>query len=154
MELSRIDNLWKFLGIKNGLTLDYSYHDNMKYSLVKGSLELSHRFNPKFLKKSVLIIQERNFQEQLSHQKFVSQKQRFGIKPEAPSPVKNIVFFPKELLSLHHQFDLEIQKDRKGHFRVKISPFVPKTIYDILDTVNLISRTLWVKNFFAEGIRN
>lgn len=154
MELRRIDNLWKFLGIKNNLTVNYSLQEEMKYTLIKGGLELTHQFNPKFLKKSNLIIQERNFKESLPQQRFLSQKQRFGIKPKLSSPVKNAVFFPKELLDLQHSFDLEVQKDKNGHFRISLSPFVPKNVYDILNAVNLISRTLWVKNFFAEGIRN
>ncbi|TVP48305.1 MAG: hypothetical protein EA341_11325 [Mongoliibacter sp.] len=154
MELLRINNLWKFLGIKNNLTVNYSIHDEMKYSLVKGGLELTHQFNPKFLNKSFLKLQERSFQDKLVYQKFISQKQRFGIKPKVASPVVSSVFFPKELLDLQKKFDLEIQKDRKGHFKVIISPFAPKTVYDILNVVNLVSRNLWVKNFFAEGIRN
>lgn len=149
MELRRIDNLWKFLGIKNNLSVNYSLHDEMKYSIVKGGLELTHQFNPKFLSKSSLLIQERSFQDNLAHQKFMSQKQRFGIKPKVASPVMSSVFFPKELLDLQKKFDLEVQKDRKGHFKVTISPFVPKSIYDILNVVNLVSRTLWVKNFFC-----
>lgn len=154
MELRRIDNLWKFLGIKNNLSVNYSLHEQMRYSLVKGGLELIHQFNPKFLNKSFLILQERSFQDNLAYKKYISQKQRFGIKPKMASPVKDSVFFPKELLDLQKKFDLEIQKDRNGHFKVSISPFVPKNIYDILNVVNLVSRTLWIKNFFAEGIRN
>lgn len=154
MELRRIDNLWKFLGIKNNLPVIHSLEDGINYRFVKGGLELVHHFNPKFLHHSSLRLEERGFQENLSCHHYTANKLRFGFKPKIASPVSKVIFFPKELLSLHSKFDLEIHKDRNGHFKVVISPFSPKNIYEILDAANLISRNLWKKNFFAEGIRN
>lgn len=154
MELRKIDNLWKFLGIKNNLTVNYFFDDGMHYEMIKGSIQLCHHFNPNILKQSTLILYERNYQEKFFAQHYQVQKHRFGMKQKTISQASEVVFFPKVLLSLYEQYDLEIKKDRMGHFWVKIAPFSPKNIYEILDAVNLINRTLWKKNFFAEGIRN
>jgi hypothetical protein len=154
MELPRIDNLWKFLGIKNNLKVNTFLENGIKYHFVKGSQELIHHFNPKFLQQSTLCIRERKFQDHLVSNNFTAQKQRFGVKQKHYSPATSVIFFPTALLPLQYSFDLKIEKDQMGHFQVLISPFNPKSVYDILNAVNLIHRTLWGKNFFAEGIRN
>lgn len=154
MVLQRINNLWKLLSIKNNLALECSRNEKVTYEIVKGKLEVQHLFNPKFLEDSVLLIKERGFQENLCHLTYTSQKKRFGIK-EKPLPVAaQKLFFPKELLLKYQDHDMEVKKDRQGHLFISISPFIPKNVYDILDHVNPIARTFWVKNFFAEGIRN
>ncbi len=154
MELRRIDNLWKFLGIKNNMTVNNFIRNGINYRLVKDGLEIFHHFNPKVLQKSSLQIQEINFQEDMNSQHYNAQKHRFGTKFKSVSPASILIFFPKDLLALKSKFDLNIQKDRSGHFRVEISPFSPKTVYDILNAVNLTTNCLWKKNFFSEGIRN
>jgi hypothetical protein len=154
MELKRIDNLWRFLGIKNNLKLEAYLEEGIIYHFQKGNQELIHHLNPKFLQQSSLCLREKSFQNNFVFKNFESHKQRFGVKQKSFSPASTIIFFPKELLSLKYQYDIKIEKDRYGHFQVCISPFNPKTVYDILNAVNLIHRTLWGKNFFAEGIRN
>lgn len=154
MELKRIDNLWKFLSIKNNLQLKHQVGKEVIYNINRGSQGLTHQFNPKLLLDSSLHLKDLQFQEMLVHRHYKASKKRFGVKEKTLSPVSSVVFFPKELLKLGLSYDLEIKQDRHDHFSIRISPFNPKNIYDILNTVNLISRTLWVKNFFAEGIRN
>lgn len=154
MDLKRIDNLWKFLSLKNNFQLNHQVGKEVSYSVNRGSQSLTHRFNPKLLLDSSLHLKDIQFQENLLHRHYQASKKRFGVKGKAFSPVSSVVFFPKELLKLGLKYDLEIKQDRHEHFSIRISPFNPKNIYDILNTVNLISRTLWVKNFFAEGIRN
>lgn len=154
MDLKRIDNLWKFLSLKNNFQLIHQVGKEVNYSVNRGSQSLTHRFNPKFLLDSSLLLKDIQFQENLLHRHYQASKKRFGVKEKSFSPVSSVVFFPKELLKLGLKYDLEIKQDRHDHFSIRISPFNPKNIYDILNTVNLISRTLWVKNFFAEGIRN
>lgn len=92
MELRRIDNLWKFLGIKNNLTVNNFLEDGVNYRFVKEGLEITHHFNPKLLKQSSLQIKERNFQEDLVFQHYNSQKHRFGSPFTTPSPAsaKNV----------------------------------------------------------------
>ncbi|MFC0261944.1 hypothetical protein [Fontibacter flavus] len=154
MDLHRINNLWKFLSIKNNLKVECSKNGEVNYDIIKGSLTLKHAFNPQFFQQSRLTLADRNFQDKQCQQSYMAQKKRFGIKEKIISPASKVQFFPNELLVLHHKFDLEVQKDRFGNYKVTISPFMPKNIYEILDNVNLIARTFWVKNFFAEGIRN
>lgn len=154
MDLQKINNLWKFLVIKNNLKMDCSKQEEVTISVQKGNLLLQHVFNPKFLQQSKLVISERSFQPDFCHLTYTKSKRRFGFKEKPTSAATKQIFFPKALLDTLHQFDLEIKKDRKGNYHISIAPFFPKNIYDILDHVNPIARTLWVKNFFAEGIRN
>lgn len=154
MDLKRIDNLWKFLCLKNNLTLQHQVGMKVSYAVNKGAQRMSHQFNPKLLMDSSLCLEDVKFQENLVHRTYQAQRKRFGVKQKTFSPASTIVFFPKELLKLGLKYDLEVKQDRHDHFSISVSPFNPKNIYDILNTVNLISRTFWVKNFFAEGIRN
>ncbi|MCH7398562.1 hypothetical protein MM236_11200 [Belliella sp. DSM 107340] len=154
MDLKKTDNLWRFLVIKNNLKLEQQVSQNVSYRIQKGEQALTHTFNPKLVLNSSLSIRDKGYQENLLHKHHQTAKKRFGINQKVISPVSSNVFFPRELLKLSLKYDLEILQDRLGHYNVTISPFYPKNIYDILNTVNLISRTLWVKNFFAEGIRN
>ncbi|RZS95725.1 hypothetical protein [Cecembia calidifontis] len=154
MELERINNLWKFLSIKNNLKLDCSKDKEVAYQLTKGNLVLKHIFNPQLLQQSKLLIGDKNFQEKFCQHAYVSSKKRFGFKEKPASLTSQKIFFPKELLLKYRKFDLEICKDYQGHIQVSIGPFFPKNIYEILNQVNPIARTFWVKNFFAEGIRN
>ncbi|MFD2034108.1 hypothetical protein ACFSKL_04860 [Belliella marina] len=154
MDLKKTDNLWRFLVIKNNLKIDHQVSLHVNYRIQKGDQELIHSFNPKLPQTSTLSIRDKGYQVNLLHKHHQTAKKRFGIRQKAISPVSANIFFPKELLKLSLKYDLEVHQDRLGHYNVTISPFHPKNIYDILNTVNLISRTLWVKNFFAEGIRN
>jgi hypothetical protein len=154
MDLQRINNLWKFLVIKNNLKIECYRHETVTFEIQKGNLVLQHVFNPRFLQQSKLIIFEKNFQENFCHLSYVSSKKRFGFKEKPVSAATRQIFFPKEILEKLHKFDLEIKKDRNGQYKVSIAPFFPKNIYEILDCLNPITRTFWVKNFFAEGIRN
>jgi hypothetical protein len=154
MDLKRIDNLWRFLTIKNNLSLNHQAGMRVSYSVHKGAQHLTHQFNPRLLLDSSLCLEDSKFQENLVHRHYQAKKKRFGVKQQVFSPASSVVFFPKELLKIGLKYDLEIKQDRHDHFSIRISPFNPKNIYDILNTVNLISRTFWVKNFFAEGIRN
>ncbi|SNS07958.1 hypothetical protein SAMN06295967_10336 [Belliella buryatensis] len=154
MDLKRIDNLWRFLCLKNNLTPQHQVGLKVSYAVRKGTQRLIHQFNPKLLLDSSLYLEDVKFQENLVHRTYQAQRRRFGIKQKTFSPASTAVFFPNELLKLGLKFDLEVRQDRHEHYSIRIGPFNPKNIYDILDTVNLISRTFWVKNFFAEGIRN
>ncbi|MCH7401239.1 hypothetical protein ACFOUP_06755 [Belliella kenyensis] len=154
MDLKRIDNLWKFLSIKNNLHLRHLVGDSVTYMIGKGSQKMTHRFNPRFLSDSILILEDVNFQSKLICKQYHAPKKQFGIKQASMSPASSVVFFPKELLKLSLKYDLKIHKDRYDHYAIAISPFNPKNIYDILNAVNLMSKSLWIKNFFAEGIRN
>jgi hypothetical protein len=154
MELQRINNLWKFLALKNNLPLTVSAEADIKYVIKKGGLELTHCFNQKFLKQSSLKLKEGTFNENQIAHFFNDQKLRFGFDHASFNPPHSRIFFPKDLLQLKTKYDLKVQKDRNGHFEITIQPFSPKNIYDILNATNLISRTLWKKNYFAEGIRN
>lgn len=154
MDLQRINNLWKFLVIKNNLKLDCYKNEEVTFEIQKGNLVVQHIFNPRFLQQSKLTIFEKHFQESCCHLTFTASRKRFGFKEKPASAVTKQIFFPKELLQQLHKFDLEIKKDRKGQYKVSIAPFFPKNIYEILDPLNPIARTFWVKNFFAEGIRN
>lgn len=154
MELQRINNLWKFLSIKNNLKLDCTKHTEVEYHITKGNLVLKHIFNPQLIQQSRLVIGDKNFQEKFCQHTYSASKKRFGFK-DKPNPLTTQkIFFPKELLLKYQKFDLEICKDHQGHYQVSIGPFFPKNIYEILNQVNPIARTFWVKNFFAEGIRN
>lgn len=154
MDLKKIDNLWRFLSLKNNYQLNHQVGREVTYSVIRGSQNLTHRFNPKLSIDSTLYLKDLQFQESLIHRHYQASKKRFGVKEKTFAPVSSVVFFPKDLLKLGIKYDLEIKQDRHDNFSICISPFKPKNIYDILNAVNLISRTLWVKNFFAEGIRN
>lgn len=49
---------------------------------------------------------------------------------------------------------MDVQMDRNGNYSISLSPFVPKNVYQILDSVNYVCQEMWKKNFFSEGIRN
>ncbi|MCH7411602.1 hypothetical protein MM239_19605 [Belliella sp. DSM 111904] len=154
MDLKRIDNLWRFLSIKNNLHLKHLVGDNVMYVIGKGSQKMTHSFNPRFLTDSTLTLEDVHFQSKLIYKQYNAPKKRFGIKQPPISPVSSVVFFPKELLKLSLKYDLNVLKDRHDRYAISISPFNPKNIYDILNAVNVMSKSLWIKNFFAEGIRN
>ncbi|GAB3661225.1 hypothetical protein GCM10028791_35600 [Echinicola sediminis] len=153
MDVKKIDNLWKFLSIRNNLPLKMELDHQVHYIFTKGNVQVIHQFSPKLWQDSKLIIQEKNFQEKWVQQHYHRKKKRFGLPSEMTSTHVQI-FFPKELLLLKTRYEMDIKRDKQGHFQVALSPFVPHNVYQILDAVNFVGRQLWKKNFFSEGIRN
>jgi len=153
MDVKKIDNLWRFLSIKNNLPLKLELDHHVHYKFTKGNIQVIHQFNPKLWQESSLIIQEKSFQEKSILQHYHHKKQRFGFHSEMTSTHVQI-FFPKELLHLKAKYEMDIQKDRHGNYQISLSPFVPKNIYQILDSINFVTRELWKKDFFSEAIRN
>jgi len=124
------------------------------YRFVKSGIVLEHRFNPRFLQESKLMMQEKGFSEKIIGQSYGAVKKRFGMKQPISFSKKATVFFPEELLKLKTKYDLIIERDKNQHYRVILSPFVPKNIYEIFDTVNLISLHLWKTIYFSEITKN
>lgn len=153
MDIKKIDNLWRFLSIKNNLPLKLDLDHHMHYIFTKGNIQVIHQFNPKLWQDSELIIKERSFQEKSILQHYHHKKRRFGVHSEITSTHVEI-FFPRELLRLKSKYEMDIQKDRHSNYHISLSPFVPKNVYEILDGVNFVCQELWKKNFFSEGIRN
>lgn len=153
MDVKKIDNLWRFLSIKNNLPVKLDIDHHVHYKMVKENIQIIHQFNPKLWQESSLIIEERSFQEKAVLQHYHHKKLRFGFHAELTSTHVQI-FFPRELLQLKTTYELDIRKDRHGNYHVSLSPFVPKNVYQILDAVNFVSKELWKKNVFSEGIRN
>ncbi|WP_215225475.1 hypothetical protein [Echinicola shivajiensis] len=153
MDVKKIDNLWRFLGIKNNMPVKLDLDNHVHYSFKKGNILVKHEFNPKLWLESSLVIQEKTFQDKAVLQHYHHKKKRFGIHSEMTSTHVQI-FFPRALLHLKNKYEMDIQKDRHGNYQIRISPFVPKNVYGILDTVNFITNEMWKKDFFAESIRN
>ncbi|MBD8488913.1 hypothetical protein IFO69_09170 [Echinicola sp. CAU 1574] len=153
MDVKKIDNLWRFLGIRNNVPVKLELDHHVSYSFVKGNIQVKHQFNPKLWQESSLVIQEKSFQEKSVLQHYHHKKQRFGFHTEMTSTHVQI-FFPRELLHFKTKYEMDIQKDRHGNYQIILSPFVPKNVYEILDSVNFTCRELWKKDFFSESIRN
>ena len=154
MDLKRIDNLWNFCKIKTNLPLRRTVDEKeVSYRFIKSGVELSHKFNPHLLQASNLFLTEKGFLDKGNLFTFGAIKKKFGIKtPHIVSSSKD--FFPQELLILKEKYNLIIEKDKNGRFRVSISPFIPKNIYEIFKTVNLISLHLWKTIYFSELTKN
>ncbi|MDN3669087.1 hypothetical protein QWY93_07085 [Echinicola jeungdonensis] len=153
MDTRKINNLWKFLGIKNNLSPDIFVNQQVNYRFVKDNMVLIHQFNPHFWQESALIISQKYFQERNIVQQYHHKGKIFGVK-SFPTSTHVSIFFPKELLRLKNDFEIDINKDHAGHYQTKISPFVPKNVYYILDKVNFITKILWNRDFFSESLRN
>ncbi len=153
MDVKKIDNLWRFLGIKNNLKPDISVNHQINYRFIKDDLVVVHQFNPKFWQDSYLIISHKYFKEKNFLQEYHHKRKIFGVRT-FPSTTHVNIFFPKELLRLKNDFEININKDHAGHFQIKISPFIPKNVYYILDKVNFITSILWKRHFFSESLRN
>ncbi|WP_235893349.1 hypothetical protein [Litoribacter populi] len=153
MELKRIENLWNFCKVKTNLPFQKAVDSKVSYRFIKSGITLIHSFNPKFLQESQLEIQERGFNEKIVGQVYGRVKKRFGMK-NSPVKMPQQIFFPEEILRLKDKYSLIIQQDKNRHYRVLISPFVPKNIYEIFDTVNLISLYLWKTIYFSEITKN
>ncbi|QDH78585.1 hypothetical protein FKX85_05885 [Echinicola soli] len=153
MDIKKIDNLWRFLSIKNNLPVKLELDHHVYYKFTKGNIQLIHQFNPKLWQESTLIIAEKLFQEKSVSQRFHHKKKQFGFSSKDTSTHVQI-FFPKSLLRLKSTYEMDIQMDRNGHYSIGLSPFVPKNVYQILDSVNYVCQEMWKKNFFSEGIRN
>ncbi|AWW30629.1 hypothetical protein DN752_11115 [Echinicola strongylocentroti] len=153
MDVRKIDNLWRFLSIKNNLPVKLELDHHVSYKFIRGNIQVTHQFNPKLWQSSMLHISEKLFQEKSVQHRYHHKKKQFGIHYDMTSTHVQI-FFPRELLQLKNQYELDIQKDRHGNYQISLSPFVPKNIYQILDCVNFVCKEMWKKNFFSEGIRN
>jgi hypothetical protein len=151
VELKRIDTLWHFLVTQNQLFLKRNVDKEVTYRIVKGEIELRHQFQPNFLEKSSLIIQNKNFGVPVQH--YSAEKKRFGIKLPFQKPNERL-FFPKELLRLANIFSFYVDKDKAGGLRVTLIPFQPKNFREIIKPVNLVTKTLWSLMFFSETIKN
>jgi hypothetical protein len=154
MELKRIENLWNFCSIKTNLPFQKNVDKQVTYRFIKSGIGLTHSFNPKFLSDSKLVMQEKGFNDKIIHQVYGEVKKRFGMKQKVPIRKSDSVFFSEEILKLKGKYDLIIEKDKNRHYKVTISPFVPKNIYEIFETVNLISLNLWKTIYFSEITKN
>lgn len=153
MDVRKMDNLWKFLSIKNNLPVTIQVDQLIKYTFRLGNMQLSHQFNPKIWQQSTLTLADKDFQERAILKHFHHKKKKFGFQQDLTSTHVQI-FFPRAILQLKTHYELEVMQDRSAHFCLVISPFVPKNIYEILDAVNFSSKELWKRNFFSEAIRN
>jgi hypothetical protein len=151
VELKRIDTLWHFFATQNNLFLKKRVEKEICYQLLKGNIELIHLFKPNFLEQSSLTIQSQGFETSVNH--YASAKKRFGIKEPFYRPNEKI-FFPKEMLKLTSIYNLYVEKDRSGLWKVILIPFRPKIIKEILKPVNLVTKTLWNTFYFSETIKN
>lgn len=153
MDVRKINNLWKFLGIRNNMPVQLTVDHHVNYRFEKNGIILTHQFNPKLWQESVLSLYHKDFQDKFVQQQFHHKRQQFGIKSALTSTHVQL-FFPKELLRLKSEFEMDIRKDRSGKFLVRLCPFNPSNVYQILDSANCISRHLWKMDFFTESIRN
>ncbi|MBT0812471.1 hypothetical protein KIH41_14380 [Litoribacter ruber] len=151
--MKRIENLWNFCKIKTNLPFQKEVGSKVTYRFIKSGITLIHSFNPKFLQDSTLEIQERGFNDRIVGQTYGKVKKQFGMK-NSPVKMPQQVFFPEEILKLKDKYSLIIQQDKNRHYKVTLSPFVPKNIYEIFDTVNLISLYLWKTIYFSEITKN
>jgi len=153
MELKRIDNLWNFCRVKTNLPYTKSVDKMVSYRFIKSGIELFHQFNPNLLQSSKLVFVEKGYLEKANRYTFSSVKKQFGVKttPVIGGPK---IFFPEEILALKKKHNLIVEQDKNGKFRVTLSPFVPKNIYDIYNTINLISIHLWKTTYFSELTKN
>ncbi|HSJ68920.1 MAG TPA: hypothetical protein VK921_14645 [Anditalea sp.] len=153
MELKRIDNLWNFCRVKTNLPYTKTVDNLVCYRFVKSGIELLHQFNPHLLQSSKLVLQEIGYLEKANRFTFSSVKKQFGMKtPYVKGGPK--IFFPEEILALKKKHNLIVEQDKNQKFRVTLSPFVPKNIYDIYNTINLISIHLWKTTYFSELTKN
>jgi len=153
MELKRIDNLWNFCRVKTNLPYTKSVDKIVSYRFIKSGIELLHQFNPNLLQSSKLLLVEIGFLEKANKYTYGSIKKQFGVKtPSVMGGAK--IFFPEEILALKKKYNLIVEQDKNGKFRVTLSPFVPKNIYDIYNTINLISIHLWKTTYFSELTKN
>ncbi len=112
-----------------------------------------HQFNPKVWQESALLLYQKDFQDKFILKQYHHKRKQFGIKSQLTSTHVQL-FFPKELLRLKKDFEMDIQKDHSGKYLIKLCPYNPRNVYDILDSVNDITRQLWKMDFFSESIRN
>lgn len=153
MDVRKINNLWKFLSIRNNLPLQLAVDHQVNYLFEKEKMVLLHQFNPKLWQESTLSLFQKDFQDKFVQQQYHHKRKQFGVKNQLTSTHVQL-FFPRELLRLKNDFEMDIQKDRSGKYLVRLCPFNPTNVYQILDSVNYISRQLWKKDFFSESIRN
>jgi len=153
MELKRIDNLWNFCRVKTNLPFTKTVEKEVSYRFVKSGIELVHWFNPNLLRSSKLRLVETGYLEKANKFTFSSVKKQFGVKtPLIIGGPK--VFFPEDLLALKQKHNMVVEQDKNGKFRITLSPFIPKNIYDIYNTINLISIQLWKTTYFSELTKN
>jgi len=148
MEILKIDRYWKFLAHKNGHHLEVNVAESVTYVLSNHNLKVLHNFFPSQRIKSSLTIQDKSYKESEVNKKYVKCKKRFGLKTPLSSKVGSIVFFPQVILELEKYGDLEVIKDPRGNYSIKVSPFFPKNIIQIIDLVNAVSITLHQDQFF------
>lgn len=153
MELKRIDNLWNFCRVKTNLPFTKTVEKEVTYRFTKSGIELLHKFNPHLLQSSKLLLKEVGYLEKANRFTYSSVKKQFGLKtPHIVGGPK--IFFPEEILTLKKKYNLIVEQDKNGKFRATLFPFVPKNIYEIYNTINLISTHLWKITYFSELTKN
>lgn len=153
MELKRIDNLWNFCRVKTNLPYKKSVGKEVSYRFVKSGIKLLHQFNPHLLQTSKLLLVELGYLEKANRYTYSAIKKQFGVKgPQIVGGPK--IFFPEDILSLKKNYNLIVEQDKNGKYRITLFPFVPKNIYEIYNTINLITTQLWKTIYFSELTKN
>jgi hypothetical protein len=151
MELKRIDNLWHFFATQNQLFLKKEVGATITYCLKKNKISACHSFNPKSARHSALTLYPDGFGMAVDY--YTAGHKKFGLKTPALK-VHQQLFFPSELLKLNACFNVYVERDRFKNLKVRLEPFHPKKIQEVLKPANLISETLWGFKFFSEIIKN
>ncbi|KEO73587.1 hypothetical protein EL17_11850 [Anditalea andensis] len=153
MELKRIDNLWNFCRVKTNLPCTKTVDKVVRYSFVKAGITLIHEFKPNLLQTSKLTLIEKGYLDKAKKNIYGAIKKQFGVKTPHLNG-SSAIFFPEEILALKKNHNLIVEQDKNGKFCITLSPFVPKNIYDIFNTINLISIHLWKTIYFSELTKN
>lgn len=149
MDHLKIDNLWKFLAAKNRLDLHRSVQTGMVvFTLTKGPIQLKYSFSPQFHLRSSLLLMDKDFSEEKIRQQFVKEKKVFGMAPKMAAVSNPSIFFPEALLSLENKHSLKVEKDTNGLMRMEVFPFSSENIWEVMQTVNLLSSSLGKGKFF------